>query len=201
MSAVSASIFGPISSTKSSKSTLPPPVTHWGETLGPALIEMLTLVKILFCLVVFFYSHSWFWILEVSFTKVFFNDNVIFFPPRFMFLNFLFLYFPVSVNICALFYFLLCYVLLYSQLFCSALSYVSEVHSLTDLLAQFNELHLGWHVAHGPHTLPEVFVADVAFFVPVELHKCLPELWQKQTMKRMSVFVCLSDDVVMFWGW
>lgn len=47
---------------------------------------------------------------------------------------------------------------------------------LTDLLAQFDELHLCWHVSHGPHTLPQVFVTDVAFFVPVKLHKRLTEL-------------------------
>ncbi len=55
------------------------------------------------------------------------------------------------------------------------------VVTLTDLLAQFDELHLCWHVSHGPHTLPQVFMADVAFFVPVELHKGLTELWQKHT--------------------
>lgn len=48
--------------------------------------------------------------------------------------------------------------------------------ALTDLLAQFDELHLCWHVSHGPHTLPQVFVTDVAFFVPVKLHKRLTEL-------------------------
>lgn len=50
---------------------------------------------------------------------------------------------------------------------------------LTDLLAQLNELHLRWHVAHGPHALAQVFVTDVAFLVPVKLHKRLSQLWQK----------------------
>lgn len=54
---------------------------------------------------------------------------------------------------------------------------------LTDLLAQFDELHLCWHVSHGPHTLPQVFVTDVAFFVPVKLHKRLTELCQKTHKK------------------
>lgn len=49
---------------------------------------------------------------------------------------------------------------------------------LTDLLAQFDELHLCWHVSHGPHALPQVFVADVAFVVPVKLPEGLTELWQ-----------------------
>lgn len=47
---------------------------------------------------------------------------------------------------------------------------------LTDLLAQFNDLHLCWHVSHGPHTLPQVLTLDVALFVPVELLKRLTEL-------------------------
>lgn len=48
---------------------------------------------------------------------------------------------------------------------------------LTDLLTQLDELHLCGHVPHGPHTLPQVFVTDVAFFIFVKLHKCLAELW------------------------
>ena len=45
-----------------------------------------------------------------------------------------------------------------------------------DLLAQFNELHLGGHVSHGPHAVPEVFTADEAIFVLIELFESIPQL-------------------------
>lgn len=72
---------------------------------------------------------------------------------------------------------------LFSQMF-------QAVVPLTDLLAQLDELHLCWHVSHGPHTLPQVFVTDVAFLVPVKLYKRLTELWWKHTHRgtRVNVF-------------
>lgn len=72
--------------------------------------------------------------------------------------------------------------LFYSTLFYSVFFFpvlcplpFQAVVPLTDLLAQFDELHLCWHVSHGPHTLPQVFVTNVAFFVPVKLHERLTE--------------------------
>lgn len=63
---------------------------------------------------------------------------------------------------------------LYELTFC--LTSLHRESGLTDLLAQFDELHFRRHVSHGPHTLPQVFVTDVAFVVPVKLHKSLTEL-------------------------
>lgn len=81
---------------------------------------------------------------------------------------------PVPVFICILFLlasilFSSCFTVRFSQMF-------QVVVPLTDLLAQFNDLHLCWHVSHGPHTLPQVLTLDVALFVPVELLKRLTEL-------------------------
>ena len=45
-----------------------------------------------------------------------------------------------------------------------------------DLLAQLDQLHLGGHVSHGPHAVPEVFAADKAIFVLVELFESIPQL-------------------------
>lgn len=108
MSAVSASSFGPISSTKSSKSTLPPPAAH-----------------------------------------------------------------KRPISLCSVLF-----ELISSDLDCFCLTSLDPESGLTDLLAQFDELHFRRHVSHGPHTLPQVFVTDVAFIVPVKLHKRLSELWQ-----------------------
>lgn len=104
MSAVSASSFGPISSTKSSKSTLPPPAAQ--QTSHQSLLRAV----------------------RAHFLRL--------------------------------------------ELFLS----LDNESGLTDLLAQFDELHFRRHVSHGPHALPQVFVTDVAFIVPVKLHKRLPEL-------------------------
>lgn len=48
-----------------------------------------------------------------------------------------------------------------------------------DLLAQLDQLHLCWHVAHCPHAVPQVFTADEAVFVLVKLLECLPQLWEQ----------------------
>lgn len=45
-----------------------------------------------------------------------------------------------------------------------------------DLLAQFYQLHLCWHVAHRSHAVPQVFTADKPIFVFVELLECLAQL-------------------------
>ena len=45
-----------------------------------------------------------------------------------------------------------------------------------DLLAQFDELHLGGHVAHGPHALRHVLVVEVAILVVVKLFKGICQL-------------------------
>lgn len=41
-----------------------------------------------------------------------------------------------------------------------------------DLLAQFNQLHLCWHVAHCSHAVPQVFTPDEAILVLVKLPEC-----------------------------
>ncbi len=45
-----------------------------------------------------------------------------------------------------------------------------------DLLAQFNQLHLCWHVAHRPHAVPQVLTADKPIFVFVKLLERLTQL-------------------------
>lgn len=42
-----------------------------------------------------------------------------------------------------------------------------------DVLAQLNQLHFGWHVAHGPHQVPQVFTAYQAILVLIKLFKSL----------------------------
>lgn len=124
MSAVSANILGPISSTKSSKSTFPPPTTatHTHTDAVSALV----------------------WVSELEW-----KDSVL----------------------------------------------------LTDLLAQFNELHLCGHVPHGPHALSQVFVTDVAFLVPVKLHKRLAELWKKTPWCTCHVNTLPELWLVKHWWW
>lgn len=69
----------------------------------------------------------------------------------------------------------------------------AELLSLTvhvDVLAQFYQLHLGWHVTHGPHQVAEVFAGDKAVLVFVELDKGFAQLWQAQTQKINWILLC-----------
>lgn len=54
---------------------------------------------------------------------------------------------------------------------------------LTDLLAEFYELHLSWHVSHCPHALAQVLTSDEAIFVFVELLEGLTQLWKSERMR------------------
>lgn len=56
----------------------------------------------------------------------------------------------------------------------SPLGVCGAAAGLTDLLAQFYQLHLGGHVSHGPHALPQVLVADEAILVLVKLPESFP---------------------------
>lgn len=47
---------------------------------------------------------------------------------------------------------------------------------LTDLLAEFYQFHLCWHVPHCPHALAQILAADKAVFVFVELPEGLTQL-------------------------
>ena len=62
-----------------------------------------------------------------------------------------------------------------------------------DLLAQFYELHLCWHVAHSPHAVPQVFTADEPVFVLVKLPECLTQLCAKRR-QGVNVRVMLKDN-------
>lgn len=53
---------------------------------------------------------------------------------------------------------------------------VCEFWELTDFLAEFDELHLGGHVAHGPHALSQILTADEAVPVFVKLFEGLTQL-------------------------
>lgn len=146
MSAVSASILGPISSTKSSKSTLPPP------TMNTSYVE--NVLSVLISDVSLWCKHQLSFLGSVLFYQILSHFSSYSYPRAGGFA--------------------LLYNVWFSQMF-------RGVVPLTDLLAQFNELHFCWHVSHGPHALPQVFMTDVAFFVPVKLHKRFTELWRKHT--------------------
>lgn len=45
-----------------------------------------------------------------------------------------------------------------------------------DLLRQFDQLHLGGHVTHGPHAIPQVSAVDVAISVSVKLFEGFSQL-------------------------
>lgn len=49
-----------------------------------------------------------------------------------------------------------------------------------DVLAQFYQLHFGWHVTHGPHQVAEVLAGDETVLVFVELDKSFTQLWMAQ---------------------
>lgn len=50
--------------------------------------------------------------------------------------------------------------------------WVSSV-GLTDLLTEFYQFHLCWHVSHCPHALAQVLTADEAIFVFIKLPESL----------------------------
>lgn len=68
------------------------------------------------------------------------------------------------------------------------IKHTSEHTSHLDLLDNLDELHLCWHVAHGPHAVCNVFVMDEAICIVVKFLKGLPQLWwtDKQITKIAS---------------
>lgn len=72
--------------------------------------------------------------------------------------------------------------------------YLKEILTVhVDVLAQFNQLHFCWHVAHSPHQVPQVFAADVAVFIFIELQEGFTQLYG-QTRKQMYLFK-YDDDI------
>lgn len=55
---------------------------------------------------------------------------------------------------------------------------------LTDLLAEFYQFHLCWHVSHSPHTLPKVLAADEPILVFVKLLEGLTQLCREKKDER-----------------
>lgn len=47
---------------------------------------------------------------------------------------------------------------------------------LTNLLAEFYQFHLCWHVSHRPHALAQVLTADEAILVLIKLPESLMQL-------------------------
>lgn len=52
---------------------------------------------------------------------------------------------------------------------------MTSIHSsLTvhvNILAQFNQLHLSWHVAHCSHQVPQVFAGDKTILIFIKFYK------------------------------
>lgn len=111
MSAVSANIFGPISSTKSSKSTLPPPSEHTHDRVR-----------------------------SIMNTPHMSSSDI---------------YAPLSLSLS-----------ITEIIKCTMISL-----PLTDLLTEFNQLHLCGHVAHRPHAFAQILTGNEAVLIFVKLSK------------------------------
>lgn len=64
-----------------------------------------------------------------------------------------------------------------------------------DVLAQFNQLHLSWHVAHSSHQVPEVFAGDQPIFILIELFEGFTQLCRemRQNTNFLIILYCFPQ--------
>lgn len=71
------------------------------------------------------------------------------------------------------------------------MSDVLTVH--VDPLAEFDQLHLRRHVSHRPHAVAQIFTADEAIFVFVELFERVPQLCRTVTRLLLLLLFVLGQ--------